>query len=162
MDSAIHPIPGDIRSAFKPLPKKFLGASLPVPTPKPAAPNPPARMQPKISIPISSYEEDLISAKPVVQKTQASKAWEPIDFSKQSIIRDDKIYDKNFRWKTEQSLKGTLKHAADRATVADLLWDKRGHGITKDEVKFGLRKLEKQGKLTFDQVKAVRRKLRDY
>jgi len=85
-----------------------------------------------------------------------------LDFTKSGIIKDDNIYQNNFRYKTEQNLKGTLKSAVDRQVVADLLWSKRGSGITKDEVKFGLRKLEASGKLRSDQVKAVRRKFGVY
>lgn len=86
-----------------------------------------------------------------------------INFSKGSIIRDSSIYHDNFRYKTRDALKGTLKNYAERETVAKLLWDKRGGGgVTKDEVKFGLRKLEAQGKLNTDQVRAVRKKMGIY
>ena len=99
----------------------------------------------------------------VAKSKPKESPWSLVNFSKGSIAKGPEIYDKNFRFKTRDALKGTLRRSADRATVANLLWAKRGYGgITKDEVKYGLRNLEKQGKLTFDQVKAVRRKLRNY
>lgn len=90
----------------------------------------------------------------------AKKGFFLVDFSKSKVMKDDSIYDKTFRYKTQQALKGTLRRFKDRKAVADLLWDKRGYGgITKDEAKYGLRKLESQGKLKRDQVRAIRRKM---
>lgn len=86
-----------------------------------------------------------------------------VDFSKNKVIKNDSLFRKDFRFKTRNALKGTLKRYADRNKVANLLWDKRGYGgITKAEVKSGLRKLEASGKLNYGQVRAVRRKLKVY
>ena len=78
------------------------------------------------------------------------------------LVKSNGLYNSNFRYKTREALKGTLKHYADRETVANLLWDRRGNGLNVGEVKTGLQKLEKSGKLSYDQVKAVRRKLGAY
>lgn len=86
-----------------------------------------------------------------------------INFSDDKIVRNDSIYDKTFKFKTKQALKdiGTLKHDVDaRRIVSDMLWSKRGYGgITNQEAKTGLKKLEKSGDLSHIQVKAIRRKM---
>ncbi len=82
------------------------------------------------------------------------------DFSKHKVIHDDNLFDKNFRLHARDALKDTLRHYKDRDTVANTLWNERGYGTTLGEVKRDLRKLETEGKLSYGQVKAVRRKLR--
>jgi len=118
---------------------------------------------PKVVVPLYTLKSAPKSInKPTTPQSAPAKKFS-LDFGKTPVAKDSAIYQSNFRYKTEQSLKGTLKNYADRKTVADLLWSRRGGGgITKDEIKFGLRKLEASGKLKSDQVKAVRRKFGVY
>lgn len=142
----------DISALFKKPPVNLNQPSIPVQAPPAAAtPSRSFRFADRASHPVS---------KPTAKPTEPKKDFSLVDFSKGGVIKDASIYDKTFRYKTNQALKGTLKRFADRKAVADLLWDKRGYGgLNKGEIKSGLRKLESQGKLRSDQVRAVRRKI---
>lgn len=81
-----------------------------------------------------------------------------VDVSK-GKFHDSSLSQGNFRFRTAQALKSTLKSSADRQKVANMLWDRRGGGgIAKWEVKEGLKKLG----LADHQIRAVRRKLGAY
>ena len=146
----------NIGAAFK-QPK----VSGPVPTPaKPA--NSQSAMQP---IPPNNFTRRIAVSgpvKPAQPIKSVEKGFSLVNFSKSGIVKDDQIYNSNFRFKTQEALKGTLKNFADRKTVVDLLWDRRGSGIAAYEIKAGLNKLEASGKLRPDQVRAVRKKLSLY
>lgn len=136
--------------------------SIPINKPKPTPP--PFQSQPVTYVPsyrLRQQAQPIAPAAPAMSK-DAMAPLGLIDFGKNKIVKDDRIFQKNFRFKTNQALKGTLKRFADRKKVADLLWNKRGHGITKQEVKMGLRKLEERGDLRRDQIRAVRRKMKIY
>ncbi len=130
-------------------------ASLPprVPSTRPVSNMPPA--MPSGITPLSRPEQP--KSKP--QTPKPAPGFELVNFSKSGVVNNDNLYKDNFRYKTKEALRSTLKRDADRSTVANLLWDRRGNGLNRDEIKFGLRKLEKSGKLTPGQVKAVRRKM---
>ena len=72
---------------------------------------------------------------------------------------DASRFDPNFRFRVKQDLKGTLKDDSTRSVVADIFHQSRGgRGIDKYEIKNGLRSAVKQGKLSEDQMWAVRKK----
>src|SRR3989344_7408687 len=95
---------------------------------------------------------------------EANNFNQPIDQPKKIDLRggvydDPSRFDPTFRHNVEQDLRGTLKSFATRDAVARLFRESRGgRGITKPEAKSGLNKLRDEGKLTNDQVRAVRRK----
>ncbi|HEV8601580.1 MAG TPA: hypothetical protein VGQ87_03225 [Patescibacteria group bacterium] len=121
-----------------------------IPTPSPANFNMPM----KSTIPVRpALKPASINEKPAEARTGL------INLSK-GKVKDASIYKSNFKFRTEQQLKPVLSHAADRSAVAKMLWNRRGGGgIAKWEVKQGLRKLEKEGKLNYSQVNALRKKL---
>jgi len=104
------------------------------------------------------------AAKPATKPTETPKKdFSLVDFSKNKVIKDNSIYDKTFRRKTQQALKGTLKRFADRQDVADLLWDKRGYGgLTKGETRAGLNNLATKRGWSNDKTRAIKRKLGIY
>jgi len=73
--------------------------------------------------------------------------------------KDPSRFDSDFRYRVREDLEGTLKDYSARAAVADIFHQSRGgQGITKQEVKEGLKHLVEQGKLNEDQMWAVRKK----
>jgi len=124
--------------------------AIPTPSPMPASFNVPM----KSTIPVRPAAQPVSRS----EKPEAPRSG-LINLSK-GKVKDSSIYKSNFKFRTEQQLKPVLRHAADRSAVAKMLWNKRGGGgIAKWEVKQGLRKLEKEGKLNYSQVNALRKKL---
>jgi hypothetical protein len=73
--------------------------------------------------------------------------------------KDSSRFDSDFRHRVREDLEGTLKDYSARSAVADIFHQSRGgSGITKQEVKEGLKRLVEQGKLNEDQMWAVRKK----
>lgn len=69
------------------------------------------------------------------------------------------ISDPNMRFHVSNDLYGTLNDHSARSAVADLFYESRGgSGVTKDELRSGLRSLVRQNKLTEKQMWAVRGK----
>lgn len=130
--------------------------------PKMSATPPKTNPLPAVRIPANFYIPPVQRAptKPTSSIKQAETPKNGLINLSKGKVNDASIYKGNFRFRTEQNLKPVLRHAADRSAVANMLWDKRGGGgIGKWEVKAGLRKLEKTGKLNYSQVNAIRKKL---
>ncbi|MBX4186924.1 MAG: hypothetical protein KW802_01540 [Candidatus Doudnabacteria bacterium] len=73
--------------------------------------------------------------------------------------KDESRFSPSFRFRVQNDLKGTLKNSSDRYEVANLFYQSRGgRGIDKNEIKNGLKSLVKRGKLTENQMWAVRKK----
>ena len=83
---------------------------------------------------------------------------EPLDLRDGSYESPDR-FNSNFKYKVEQDLVGTLKDPLHRRAVAELFYESRGgNGVTKQEIKDGLYRLQKEKVLNEDQVWAVRNK----
>jgi hypothetical protein len=68
-------------------------------------------------------------------------------------------FDKNLRYNVRNDLYGTLNDRSARNSVADLFYESRGgKGVTKDELRSGLRRLVSQNKMSEKQMWAVRGK----
>ena len=79
------------------------------------------------------------------------------------ITFQDGVYngmaDPNLRFHVRNDLYGTLDDHSARSAVADLFYESRGgRGVTKDELRSGLRSLVRGNKLTETQMWAVRGK----
>ncbi|KKW23081.1 MAG: hypothetical protein UY65_C0009G0007 [Parcubacteria group bacterium GW2011_GWA2_51_12] len=89
--------------------------------------------------------------------------WNPIDFSKTPRITSG-IYGarSSFESHVKKQLKsdlGSVLDANQRKEVADMMANKRGHGLRRDEVRKELRKMEESGKLNKFERKRIERKL---
>jgi hypothetical protein len=145
----------NISALFKKPMSPSVGLKKPGPTP--AAPS----MQP------SRVYSHVNNNAPAESKSQTSapvkKDFSLVDFSKNKVIKDNSIYDKTFRYKTGQALKGTLKFAADRQDVANALWNKRGYGgITKGEARKAINDLAAKRSWSAGKTRAVKSKMKIY
>lgn len=75
------------------------------------------------------------------------------------VYNDPSRFDSNFRYRVQEDLKGTLRDSSTRSAVAGVFHESRGgNGVTKGEIKDGLNRLVKEGKINEDQMWAVRKK----
>ena len=97
-------------------------------------------------------------------QTQPKKTdWTPIDFSKSPKITSGIFGNRNsFETRVQKQLKsdlGSVLDASQRKDVADMLSNKRGSGLRRDEVRKELRKMEGAGKLNKFERQKIERKL---
>ena len=101
--------------------------------------------------------------KDLEQKPKTDTGFKLVDVRGGKKYRDSAIYRKDFRYKTAKELKRFMKRSKDRWAVSDMLWKARGKGgISFDEVKRGLYRLEDEDRLNRPQVKMLRKKLGVY
>ena len=94
--------------------------------------------------------------------TDATAKQKKIDL-KDGLFEDESMFSPNFKFQVEEDLKGTLKDYSTRAAVGELFYQSRGgRGITRQEIKDGLYRLVREGRINEDQMWAVRRHFKIY
>lgn len=118
-------------------------------------------MNDSLSVP-SSTPSNLNSSKPIYTPRFQQQKQQPSSPSGKISFKDGVFtggFDRNMRLHVRNDLYGTIGDRAVRNEVADLFYESRGHrGVTKDELKRGLRAKVRQGKMTEKQMWLVRGK----
>lgn len=128
--------------------------------------NPPGAMPP---LPpkdgeIARPAADPLAAKPAlpVEKPAAKpQSWTPIDVSKTGVFKDKELFAKprtSFVKNVRDDLRGTVKSFSTRDELAKKLANKRGHGLSRSEIKGAIKELRKEGKISDLKTRQLQRK----